>query len=58
MSSEGLTVNVVLCFKNFDNRKAIVWRYVGFDLLPLQTPESNLIYINFQGYNRFIKYEY
>ena len=56
--NEGLSVNVVICFRNFDKRMSKSWCYVGFDLLPLQTPESNVVYINFQGYNRFIKYEY
>lgn len=57
-TSDGFVANVVVCFSHFSINKGIGRRMVAIDLLPLQSPDTNEIYINFQGYDRLIRYVY
>jgi hypothetical protein len=52
---EGLTVDLVFSFKNLDNHRALIHRYIRFDLTRLQSPDSKVVNINFVGY-KLIKY--
>jgi hypothetical protein len=53
-----LIANVVICFSHFSNNPAYGRQWVAFDLLPLQSADTNEIYINFQGYDKLIRYSY
>lgn len=52
------TVDLVFSFKDLDPQRANIHRYIGYDLSPLQSSETNQMNVNFLGYNKLLKYEY
>jgi hypothetical protein len=52
------TVDLVFSFKDLNIERALINKYLRFDLTSLQSPQGEMIYINFVGINKRINYYY
>jgi hypothetical protein len=58
LTDDGLTVDLIISFKDVDIMRAMMYKRIRTDLTPLKTETTSEIILNILGYNEKIKYRY
>lgn len=58
LTDDGLTVDLVISFKDLDIMRAMIYKRIRTDLTQLKIDSTSEIILNILGYNKKMKYRY